>query len=1069
MGLLLSGQAYSQAVRGRAEVEGALSLSTNVTGVQDVIDQVEDKSVQHTAGFRVVFVYEQPTDCPVNAGQAVATNLETIYTTITTTTDVLVTKVPDNCLNDACELQVETVHVTTTITTLAGAAATGASKEHINSGDNRANNSGSAKSGLTGGSLPANSGSGNSTPGKASPGNSRPESTNVKVSGSKGSDSQALSGDGQIQASNQYNDNGASHKEESGGIVVAGNLAVSIVASLGFASTKTIFTDGATTSVEYESVPTPVSMTQANPLFTLVPVSGADAIVVHEWNFSASMTAGMEFRGGVSGSVATRGAELVNSAPGVNGSTNSLHTESAQSVPQSVVLQSEAMCVSADNMFTPISNTNPNTFFDETSHPFDILPGVSNNLRFQTNKFYTNLFAGEQNQAAYVWPYVVKWEKEDKFGISVQYTKPLRREFGGEGAKGGPQYYWNAIDVPGVSIGADSISKDHNYMTVSQMKLMSVNVKVSPEASQAENYIEFPLVEGMGVVTSIYHGLLVARIEGNGGISNFTEINYGPKEDLKRLYRIVVGTDETWLVLVKFPASHPDFELKEGNDTRFLIGSEAVDGLIVQVALAPPEEEERSQALYYKIAGQHVTDAKLSGSMNCGKARYQIEYETAESSDTPLIFALHHHLALFDGEMANRALNLRIESTTKGMMYGYLTKELLFSHAVDTNVQWLPYLKGKKTDLEYSVEQIELIRKAASEELDGVSVLSVMMKEKTQYLTGKVVDKYAYMMYVLYDVVKDDVLGDLLLEALKNLFEEYKAHGMITNLVYDTKLGGVTSSALKNIDDDFRNGFYSGHNIHYGYIIHAAALVGHFDSLKNGTWAEDNKDFINMLVRDVANTSEDDKYFPVSRSFDWFHGHSWTGGLQVVNDGKDFASASEDVHFSYAMKMWGQVIKDASMEARGDLMLSIQTESLDLYFLYKAGNKVVPEEVARNKVAGILFENKIDYTTFFGDSPEEKHGAQMIPMTPALGLVRSSEFAEQEWNQILYNVQTDERTEKWRGVLNANRVFFDPEAAWAYFANPDFNLDKDMDGGQSKAWALAFTAPFVNEAKGGVN
>ncbi|KAM9889102.1 hypothetical protein OXX79_012387, partial [Metschnikowia pulcherrima] len=426
MGLLLSGQAYSQAVRDLAKVEGALSVSTNITGFQDVIDQVEDKSVQHTAGLRVVVVYEQPTDCPVNGGQAVATNLETFYTTITTTTDVLVTKVPDNCPSDACESQVETVQVTTTITTFADSAATGLSKENVdsgsgrsNSGDNRAKNSGSANSGSTGGFSPANSGSGNATPGKASSGDSRSESSSVRGSGSKGSDSQGSSGEKKNQASNSNNGKGSSHREESGGIVVAGNLAVNIVASLGFASTKTIFTDAATSSVEYESMPTPVSMTQANPLYTLVPVSGVDAIVVHEWTFSASASAGIEFRG-VSGSINTGEAELVNSAPGVNGSTNTSVADSAQPIPKSVVFQSQAMCVSADDLFAPISDTNPADFFDVKSHPFKILPGVSDDLPFQTNNFYTNLFTGNQDKAAYVSPYIVKWEKESKFGLSVQ-------------------------------------------------------------------------------------------------------------------------------------------------------------------------------------------------------------------------------------------------------------------------------------------------------------------------------------------------------------------------------------------------------------------------------------------------------------------------------------------------------------------------------------------------------------------------------------------------------------------------------------------------------------------------
>ncbi|KAF8000580.1 hypothetical protein HF325_004369 [Metschnikowia pulcherrima] len=764
------------------------------------------------------------------------------------------------------------------------------------------------------------------------------------------------------------------------------------------------------------------------------------------------MVAGVEFRQGASTSA-------------VNGMSGSTKDTSAPAVRPI-----KATCLNEDNLFAPISNVSPKDFFEEGVHPFEILPGVSNDLPYQTNKFYGNLFAGEQSLAAFVWPYMVKWERQDRYGFSVQYTKPLRREFGDEGVKGAPKYYFNPINVPGVSIGAVSIKKDHNHMTVSRMRQMSVNVKISPEISQSTDYIEFPIVEGMGVVTSIYHGLLIAQIEGNGGISNFTEIEYEPSEPLTKMYRIVVGTQETWLVIVKVPASDSDFTLKEGADKKFLVGSKAVDGLIIQVALAPSEDEEKSQALYYQIAGQYVTDAKLSGSMSCGHVNYKIAYETAGISDTPLVFALQHHLALFDGEMEKRALNIKLESTTKGMMHGYLTKELLFSHEVDTKVQWLPYVKDRSIDLTYSSEQIEQIREAAIEELGNVSISSVVMKEGTQYLLGKAVDKYAYMMYVLHDIVNDVVLADKVLVALKSFFEQYRAQKIKLPLFYDTKMKGVTSkSAFIGFEAESGSGFYSGHNFHYAYMIHAAALVGYIDGLKGGSWAEDNKEFINMLVRDVANPSEDDEFFPVSRSFDWFHGHSWTQGLLAVQDGKELASASEDVHFSYAMKMWGKVIKDTAMEARGDLMLSIQTESFNLYFFYKDGNKVVPQRMVNNKIAGILFENKIDYTTWFGNTPEERHGVQMIPMTPALGLVRSAEFAKQEWDLILHDVLTDERTSRWAGVLNMNRVFFDASSAWKYFASPDFDVARDMDGGQSRAWALAYAAPFVNEANGGVN
>ena len=44
---------------------------------------------------------------------------------------------------------------------------------------------------------------------------------------------------------------------------------------------------------------------------------------------------------------------------------------------------------------------------------------------------------------------------------------------------------------------------------------------------------------------------------------------------------------------------------------------------------------------------------------------------------------------------------------------------------------------------------------------------------------------------------------------------------------------------------------------------------------------------VNTLVRDASNPSTNDGYFPVSRSFDWYHGHSWAKGLFDSGDGKD--------------------------------------------------------------------------------------------------------------------------------------------------------------------------------------
>ena len=81
---------------------------------------------------------------------------------------------------------------------------------------------------------------------------------------------------------------------------------------------------------------------------------------------------------------------------------------------------------------------------------------------------------------------------------------------------------------------------------------------------------------------------------------------------------------------------------------------------------------------------------------------------------------------------------------------------------------------------------------------------------------------------------------------------------------------------------DFGNAYYNDHHFHYGYFILAAAIIGHLDP----TWITGNKDYVNTLVRDVANPSAKDPFFPVYRSFDWHNGHSWAHGLYASVDGK---------------------------------------------------------------------------------------------------------------------------------------------------------------------------------------
>ena len=126
-------------------------------------------------------------------------------------------------------------------------------------------------------------------------------------------------------------------------------------------------------------------------------------------------------------------------------------------------------------------------------------------------------------------------------------------------------------------------------------------------------------------------------------------------------------------------------------------------------------------------------------------------------------------------------------------------------------------------------------------------------------------------------------------------------------------------------------------------------------------------------MRDFANPVADE-FFPFCRSFDWYHGHSWAKGLFESGDGKDQESSSEDGFAAFALKMWGRVIGDKGLEARGTLMLAVQKRSFRKYMLMMPETSVQPPEFIPNHAVGIMFENKIDHATYFVSHQRSKNG-----------------------------------------------------------------------------------------------
>ena len=727
-----------------------------------------------------------------------------------------------------------------------------------------------------------------------------------------------------------------------------------------------------------------------------------------------------------------------------------------------------ASAVTTVDLFEPIATNAPPSSLGSMSNDWSFDSNVETNGASdgQTNKFYINLLLDNQEYPAFAYPYILWKLTSTFFGFAVQHTTVNDYTFSQDMDNGNPRVFTNPLNQADLVFSASTFNSENDLsLTVSDLQQGSVLATLQSSSNGGSNYIDIPIVHGMGFSTAIYHGGLIPRLDSAMNIQSVLSESSSNLASGISKYRITINNVD-WLVYVTNPSSSVDFEFTTayGAGTGYsVVGSTAIDGLIIQACVAPSSTD--LEYYYDQAAGMYVTSYEMNGTSDGISATYSYDYTTqgASASGNTIIFVLPHQIGVLDSNTANTNTGIEIAALVKGVATGFLTNTIGCIETLNTEISWLPWTSQLgDTKLQYTSSQVQKIASVANSELN-VNIKDAIVGLNSYYL-GKVLDKYAYILLTVSEIVQDSSVTASTLESMKEAFDAIFQGQQAFPLIYDSKFGGVVSncdwSSMSSTSDDFGNSHYNDHHFHYGYIIHAAAVVGYVDQQAGGTWAKDNEDFINALIRDVANPSSSDSYFPVSRYFDWFDGHSWASGMYYDINGNDEESTSEDYNFLYAMKMWGTVIGDKSMEYRADLMIKAMSRSLDAYFYFTDENTVQPSEIIPNRVAGITFENFLDYATYFGLNTEYIHGIHMLPITPASSQMRSATFVQQEWESLLASI-VDDLSDGWKSILTLNQALYDPKSAYDFFSSSSFSSSY-LDNGQSQTWSLAFSAGIAN-------
>ncbi|CAG7852554.1 Probable endo-1,3(4)-beta-glucanase ARB_01444 {ECO:0000305} Short=Endo-1,3-beta-glucanase {ECO:0000250/UniProtKB:Q5AIR7}; Short=Endo-1,4-beta-glucanase {ECO:0000250/UniProtKB:Q5AIR7}; {ECO:0000250/UniProtKB:Q5AIR7}; AltName: Full=Laminarinase {ECO:0000250/UniProtKB:Q5AIR7}; Flags: Precursor [Serendipita indica DSM 11827] len=670
-----------------------------------------------------------------------------------------------------------------------------------------------------------------------------------------------------------------------------------------------------------------------------------------------------------------------------------------------------------------------------------------------TNKFYGNFLVGSRLEPTWLHPYSVWWSKSSPgFGLSVAHTEPGQRVFGPDPSQNPAQYYYNPVRIQSICFSAKEMEENTTDMSIDDPQHMSATLYFKSKANPRRQYIRFPLVQGSAFVTAEYHG--ISPIFASG--VRFRSFQQNAVSNRRSRSTIVLEDGHTWL-LYTFSESRDDQPLCLRFASNERIEGDRVFWGIIQLIKIPRHCEQASfQRLTDACAGRWATAATLNAqSLSDSVARYTIRFHTHPNSYSSqlLMYALPHHVQSFAHDSrVNKYSNFQMQSTTKGSMTAIVGDEWCFE---ESN---LPCYIGfdPVADHGLSGEARNLLRRVVLQEAGGDPQAESNLN--SMYFSGKALDKFACLCWVIAAVLGDQELAQSTLLKLKRAFARFEQNAQQFPLVYDELWGGVVARGLYDNGDwmqDFGNGCYNDHHFHYGYFIHTAAIIAKLDLLlgNGGGWYNENRGYVDTLIRDIACANEQDQFFSLSRSFDWFHGHSWAKGIFESQDSKDEESTSEDAYCSYALKLWGQVSGNKRLEHRANLMLAIQRRVFCNYFLLEDDNPNQPAQIIGNKVAGILFENKVDHTTYFGHELRYIQGIHMIPVSPISRYIRSQKFIREEWERFFAN---DDNTgnDGWKGILYSNLSIIDPGRAKDFFASEAFN-PAWIDGGTTRAWSLA--------------
>ncbi|KAL7552098.1 hypothetical protein ACHAWF_015310 [Thalassiosira exigua] len=201
---------------------------------------------------------------------------------------------------------------------------------------------------------------------------------------------------------------------------------------------------------------------------------------------------------------------------------------------------------------------------------------------------------------------------------------------------------------------------------------------------------------------------------------------------------------------------------------------------------------------------------------------------------------------------------------------------------------------------------------------------------------------------------------------------------------------------------NFGQGFYNDHHFHFGYHIYAAAVAARFDP----EWGKRHFERVLLLIRDIANPSSEDEFFPAFRQKDWYLGNSWASGIALIGgrpylNGRNQESSSEAIAAYEGIAIFGSAMMEAFNDSSGGasdienahtarrifdtgrFLAATEVRSADRFWhVYSPKRDQVYPDSYTPAVVSMMWDTMCQFQTWFGSAPYLAYGIQLLPLTP---------------------------------------------------------------------------------------